>query len=171
MELNPLHPSTLDSPMNRIVYRQANIMEILSLRYSILCAHRPWDEAQFKGDGDPQTHHFGAFLVKPDGASEAIGCVSYMMTTLEGKEGAEPTWQFRGMATRDDWARKGIGRALVFEAEEVLVNASPIRLFWCRARVPAIGFYEKLGWRVIGEQYVVEGYGPHKNMKMTIDDR
>ncbi len=162
--------------MTPLIFRQAAIDEIITLRYAVLCTGRPWREAQFTGDDDPLTHHFGAFraavegTVKTVGAAPTItgaapvnvGCVSYMMTEHEG----EPAWQLRGMATRPDLAGQGIGRQLVPAAQDMLLSRSPVRLFWCKARTPAIAFYENLGWRVVSEEFVIEHYGPHRRMVM-----
>lgn len=164
--------------MTSLVYRQAELEEIITLRYAVLCTGRPWREAQFVGDGDALTHHFGAFravagagligeaAANVEGARPLVnvGCVSYMMTEYEG----EPAWQLRGMATRPDLAGQGVGRALVRAAQEVLLSRSPVRLFWCKARTPAIPFYERLGWRVVSEEFVIEHYGPHRKMMLRI---
>jgi GNAT superfamily N-acetyltransferase len=153
----------MDSPL-QLVYRPAALNEIIQLRHAVLCAGKPFAEAHFQGDDHSQTHHFGAFLPAGDGGapepSAAVGCVSYMMTKYEGQE----AWQLRGMATRPDFAQRGVGRRLVAAAEQVLLQRHPVRLFWCKARVPAIGFYEKLGWRVVSDEFVIEGYGPHRLM-------
>ena len=159
--------------MNSFCFRQAALEEIITLRYAVLCTGRPWREAQFTGDDDAQTHHFGAFRAVASGAATNaaaliaavnVGCVSYMMTDYEG----EPAWQLRGMATRPDLAGRGVGRGLVHAAQAALVSRSPVRLFWCKARTPAIPFYERLGWRVVSEEFVIEHYGPHRKMMLRV---
>lgn len=140
----------------QLVCRPAALDEIIQLRHAVLCAGKPFSEAQFHGDDHPLTHHFGAFSVE----QATIGCVSYMMTPYEGEE----AWQLRGMATRPDVAQRGVGRQLVAAAEKVLLQRHAVRLFWCKARVSAIGFYEKLGWQVVSDEFVIEGYGPHRKM-------
>ena len=142
-----------------ITFRQADVNEILPLRYAVLCGGRPWQEAMFTGDDDASTHHFGAFLTTPHGQG-CIGCVSYMRAPFED----EPAWQLRGMAVRPDYAKSGIGRSLVAAAQHTLTSGSPIRLFWCKARIVAIPFYERLGWRVVSDEFVIEHYGPHRKM-------
>ncbi len=147
-----------------LIFRQAALEEIITLRYAVLCTGRPWREAQFNGDDDPLTHHFGAFRVIAGAAPVNVGCVSYMMTEHDG----EPAWQLRGMATRPDLAGQGIGRQLVLAAQQVLLGPSPVRLVWCKARTPAIAFYERLGWRVVSEEFIIEHYGPHRKMTTRI---
>ncbi len=160
---NVQFPISNSQAPSEILFRQADRDEILPLRYAVLCTGRPWAEAIFVGDDDEHTRHFGAFIATPRG-SAIVGCVSYMMTDYEG----EPAWQLRGMATRPDMFRAGVGRKLVAAAQAELLNASPVRLFWCKARVPAIAFYEKLGWKVCSEEFVIENYGPHRKMMMRV---
>jgi GNAT superfamily N-acetyltransferase len=149
--------------MSDIQFRQADRDEILPLRYAVLCTGRPWAEAVFIGDDDEHTRHYGAFIPTPRGGA-VVGCVSYMLTQYEG----ESAWQLRGMATRPDLFRAGVGRRLVGWAQRELLAASPVRVFWCKARVAAITFYEKLGWRVCSEEFVIENYGPHKKMMLRL---
>ena len=40
----------------------------------------------------------------------------------------------------------------------------PAGILWCNARTSAIGFYEKLGWRVTSGPFDVPGVGPHVTM-------
>jgi predicted GNAT family N-acyltransferase len=42
-------------------------------------------------------------------------------------------------------------------------------LLWANARSAAIGFYERLGWRVVGEEFVAADSGlPHKPMLIEL---
>lgn len=151
----------MGNPPDNLEIRRASLEEIIGLRHDVLCAGQPWSEAQFGGDHNATTRHFGAFVDEGDGGGAVnVGCVSYMQAARDGRE----AWQLRGMATAPDWIGRGVGSQLVAVAHEQLLAEFPIRLFWCRARVPAIGFYEKLGWRVTSDEYVVGVYGPHRDM-------
>jgi predicted GNAT family N-acyltransferase len=35
---------------------------------------------------------------------------------------------------------------------------------WCNARIPAVPFYERLGWKTFGAAFEVAGIGPHVKM-------
>jgi len=152
-----------DVVMSEVIFREADRMEILPLRYAVLCTGRPWAEAMFVGDEDENTHHFGAFSQTSRGVAN-LGCVSYMLNTHEN----ESAWQLRGMATRPDLFRTGVGKQLVLAAQAQLLAMHDYRLFWCRAREHAIAFYEKLGWRIVSDLYTVENYGPHRNMMIRV---
>lgn len=142
-----------------VTFRRCELSEIIALRYDVLCAGRPLVEAQFDGDDLQNTHHLGTFM-KTSEREMNIGCVSYMLNAWEG----EPAWQLRGMAVAPHLTNQGIGTQLIQFAEKTLRDASPTTQQWCNARVPAIPFYERLGWSVASEEFVVPNYGPHKKM-------
>lgn len=135
--------------------RSVSAAEVLPLRHAELRPGLPRASADFAGDDDPTTRHFGAcFEAAP---REIIGCASFMLQPHAG----EPAYQLRGMASRRDLARRGVGTALLRHAIAELSTASPMRLFWCNARVAAAGFYERLGWRIASEIFDVPTVGPH----------
>lgn len=146
-----------------VTFRRSELNDIIALRYDVLCAGRPREEAQFEGDDLEDTHHFAAFLKNGEG-DRNIGCVSYMLNEWDGV----PAWQLRGMAIAPDLAKQGIGTRLIRFAEQVLRDASSTRQQWCNARVPAIRFYERLGWAVASEIFEVPNYGPHQKMVATL---
>jgi GNAT superfamily N-acetyltransferase len=141
----------------RVSLRRATIEEILRLRHAELRTGLPFETASFDGDHDVSTRHFGAFAVA-DGA--AVGCASFMASPHEGRA----AYQLRGMATRADLARNGIGSALLRLAVAELRDRDGATLFWCNARVPAVPFYARMGWRVVSEVFDVPTAGPHRVM-------
>jgi GNAT superfamily N-acetyltransferase len=136
--------------------RRARVEELIDLRHDVLRHGLPRESAMFEGDAAPTTRHYGAF----DGGT-AVGCATLMLNQWEG----EPAWQVRGMATDARFRSRGLGAALLRMAEaEVVEERSPVRLLWCNARVPAIRFYEKLGWAVRCEPFDIPTAGPHVRM-------
>jgi GNAT superfamily N-acetyltransferase len=73
------------------------------------------------------------------------------------------TWQLRGMAVVPEVQRSGVGALLLQAVEEGIRNGRGAVL-WCNARAPAAGFYEKHGWKVIGEEFEIPTAGPHVRM-------
>ena len=144
-----------------LAYCAVTIDEIVELRHAELRTGLPIETADFDGDRDPATLHFGAFA--PDGGDN-VGCASFMLNEFED----EPAYQLRGMATRKDWAGRGVGARLLDLAVQTILEATPIRQLWCNARVPAIGFYEKQGWAVVSELFEVPTAGPHRRMAKTL---
>lgn len=141
----------------RVRLRRATIDEIVRLRHAELRTDLPFETASFDGDHDGSTRHFGAFLID-DGA--VVGCASFMVRPHEGR----PAYQLRGMATRADLARHGIGGALLGLAVAQLRERDDATLFWCNARVPAVPFYARMGWRVVSDVFDVPTAGPHRVM-------
>lgn len=138
-----------------IVIRLATVDEILDLRWMVLRAGLPRESANFTGDDAPATHHFAAIL-----QTQVVGCVSFMQSPFEG----QPAWQLRGMAVRGDMQGKGVGAILVAFAEKFVRPANHSNIVWCNARVAALRFYQRLGWRIVSEVFEIEHAGPHYKM-------
>jgi hypothetical protein len=73
------------------------------------------------------------------------------------------------MATDGQQQGRGLGRRLLELAVAESRRDEPHRIFWCNARTSAIGFYEKLGWRVMSEPFDVLTAGPHVRMVLEHD--
>ncbi|HZN65714.1 MAG TPA: GNAT family N-acetyltransferase [Tepidisphaeraceae bacterium] len=148
-----------------IVVRAASPEEIIDLRHAVLRQGLPRQEAIFDGDELPTTRHSGAFT---GGNGTAVGCATMLLNAWEG----EPAWQLRGMATAPVIRGKGLGRLMLQHLEFGILDALPPaapRLLWCNARVPAVGFYESLGWRVVSERFEIPTAGPHVKMVRRLD--
>src|SRR5437870_5286205 len=121
------------SPSDAITIRVARIDEIFDLRWNILREGMPREAANFPGDDEPGTFHFGAF----DLAGRNVGCASFMRRDWEGA----PAWQLRGMAVSPELQKSGVGRRLLELAEATLPGANHSAQLWCNARTPAVPFY------------------------------
>jgi GNAT superfamily N-acetyltransferase len=140
-----------------VTLRRAALAEILPLRHRELRPGLPVAAAAFEGDDATATRHFGAFLAE---TGENVGCLSLMAAPWRG----EAALQLRGMATRADLARRGIGSALLrFVEADVRATGGP-RLLWCNARLAAVPFYEGLGWTVASPRFDIPSVGPHHVM-------
>jgi len=80
-------------------------------------------------------------------------------------------WRLRGMATEPSRRNAGIGGKLL-RACIAHVASQHGSLIWCNARTPAVKFYERHGFRCIGEEFELPGIGPHYLMmkRMEGDD-
>ena len=107
----------------------------------------------FVEDAEPGTIHLAVdeggivavatFIPAPPPASVA--------RTVEGA-----TYQLRGMAVDAGRQGRGIGRALLTAGSQRLCDLGAV-LLWANARDSALGFYERLGWQVVGDGYI---HGP-----------
>src|SRR5882757_4181035 len=76
------------------------------------------------------------------------------------------TVRLRQMAVLNDLQGKGIGRALMNFAENIARDRG-YKILRMHARSHAVGFYEKVGYRVLGEQFV-EVTIPHYVMEKKL---
>lgn len=129
-----------------IQVRRATADEVRPLRLGVLRPNAPLEPAAY--DLEPATIHFAAIE-----GDAVIGCVSVFPNGYEAESGA---WQLRGMAVDPAYQGHGIGR-LVLAAATDAVAATGAPLMWAYGRVSALGFYEHLGWRAVGEEF---RYGP-----------
>lgn len=97
----------------------------------------------------------------PDGS--VVGCASFMEALHED---GPLTWQLRGMATRRDLQRRGIGSDLLTAAVPALHTEFGERPVWCNARCSAVGFYQRHGWQVVSAVFDVPDVGPHVRMRI-----
>jgi GNAT superfamily N-acetyltransferase len=140
-----------------LAVRAATLAEIMDLRHRELRPGLARHTAEFEGDDDEGTRHFGAFLAA---TGENVGCLSLMPRPWEGA----PAFQLRGMATRADLTRRGVGRVLLRFADEAIRAEGGPGLFWCNARVEAAPFYLRLGWAIVSDAFDIPGVGPHYRM-------
>ena len=64
------------------------------------------------------------------------------------------------MGILDQFQGFGLGRLLV-ETDETMVKQKGAKLRWLDARLIAVGFYKRLGFTIIGDQFEVPKVGPH----------
>jgi GNAT superfamily N-acetyltransferase len=137
--------------------RRAGLAEIFQVRWEVLRPGAPRAAAVFPGDDEATTIHVGAF--DPEGRN--VCCATGTLNEWDGR----PAWQLRGMGVVPEWQRRGVGQVVLVELEDLIRELSDVRQLWCNAREEAVGFYERQGWRVASERFMVEGVGPH--FKMT----
>ena len=90
---------------------------------------------------------------------EMLGCCT--LTKVD-----EQTLRLRQMAVKDNFQGKGIGAAIILFGEN-LARDKGYKKITMHARNTAIGFYEKFGYKVIGEEFV-EVQLPHHTMQKIL---
>jgi len=88
-----------------------------------------------------------------------LGCC--LMTRVDGA-----TLRLRQMAVPNNMQGKGVGRALMIFAENIARDLGYKRLCM-HARSTAVGFYQKLGYRITGNEFV-EVTIPHYIMEKDL---
>jgi predicted GNAT family N-acyltransferase len=122
-------------------------------------------EITWAGDQDPATFHLAA---RTD--ERVVGVVRFSPAACPWRPEARSPWQLRGMATDAAVRGTGAGRLLVDDGL-ARVAARGGDLVWCDARVPAAGFYERMGFTVVTEPFDKPGIGPHVGMLIDVPVR
>lgn len=76
------------------------------------------------------------------------------------REVLRPAYRIRGMASADAVRGRGYGAA-VLRAGAGEARTRGATLLWCTGRTDARGFYQRYGFQVSGDEFVIEGVGPH----------
>lgn len=139
-----------------INFQQVSLELVIPLRHKILRKGRPIETAFFDEDRLETTRHF-AFV---DDTNLPVCCLTIVPKVYKNND----AWQLRGMATDDSYQGKGIGKDLVLKTITYIQSIQPKSMIWCNARESAVGFYEKLGWKIDSERFVIEPIGPHFRM-------
>ena len=124
------------------------------VRHQVLRSGKPIESCQFQGDELETTHHFGYYLNK-----QIIGVIS-LFEIDNDHLAAEKSFQIRGMAVLPSFQKQGIGEALVKEAEK-FCTTQKADLIWFNARTSAVGFYQKMGYEILGPEFEIYDVGPH----------
>ncbi|MCD9141868.1 GNAT family N-acetyltransferase [Streptomyces albireticuli] len=132
--------------------------EVFALRHAVLRPGRPAASAAFAEDAAPGTFHVAAYDADDTEGKAIRACVTFLPEPLPGT--GEDAYRFRGMAS--DPAVRGLGYGTaVLRAGLAEAAARGAGLVWCNGRTSARGFYEHHGFTARGEEFTVEGIGPH----------
>ncbi|MBV9096569.1 MAG: GNAT family N-acetyltransferase [Frankiaceae bacterium] len=140
-----------------LVVRRARVDEIFPLRHAVLRPGKPVTYSVY-GEDDGAVH-IGAW---DDG--ELVGCATVFPDPWAGAPewAAEPAaWRLRGMAVDPSRQGQGVGGVVLGQAVEAAREAAAPML-WANARTAALRFYERHGWRPVGEEFLTADTGlPH----------
>lgn len=135
--------------------------DTLGLRHNVLRPNQPFSACNYPGDNDENTFHVGCYL------NGELVCIASVYHEKNASFQQQRQYRLRGMATAPGHQRKGYARYLVqFILDELEKRNS--ELLWFNARRNAFPFYEKLGFKFMGDTFEIEGIGPHKVMYKEI---
>ena len=140
--------------LKQIDHGTSDYQKAILLRYSILRAPLGLNFSQEDLDKEKDHIHIASFE-----DDELLGCC--MLTKIDPH-----TLQLRQMAVKDNLQRKGIGASIVSFAESIAKDKGYRRIIM-HARDTAIGFYEKFGYKVKGDEFR-EVNLPHHVMEKNI---
>ena len=132
------------------------IEKYFNLRYEIL--RKPWNQpfSSTRDEWEDQSIH----VLMLDENNEAIACGRLQLNSKE--EG-----QIRSMAVRTDLQGKGLGKKIM-DYIEAKANDMHLKTIILDARINAVEFYERCGYKVIGESYLLFGVIPHFKMEKKL---
>ena len=135
--------------------KQITSQDTFIVRQPVLRPGRGIETCVFDGDSLPSTLHFGIY------DNEALLGVISVFEASHPFFTEERQFQIRGMAVLDANQKKGLGEKLVQKAEEYIALQQQGSRIWFNAREIAVGFYEKMGYTVIGAAFNIPDVGPH----------
>ena len=133
--------------------KQITAAQTYAVRHPVLRAGRPVETCAMPGDDAEDTFHLGLF-----DAENLIGVVTFMNAAKPQFTGKQ--YQLRGMAVLEAYQGKGLGNILVTEGEQQLKQLG-YDLLWCNARIKALNFYTRKGFKIEGEAFEIEPIGTH----------
>jgi predicted GNAT family N-acyltransferase len=151
-----------DALTGTITIEQVDAAATYPLRAQELRQGRP---VEIDEDDAPYTLHLAARL---DGG-DIVGVVRFHPRDCPWRVG-EGSWQLRGMATDPRVRGLGTGRALVAEGL-IRVAQRGGDLVWCDARKAAVGFYERIGFTSVTDEYDLRPVGAHRGMLIELPIR
>jgi predicted GNAT family N-acyltransferase len=145
------------------VIRRIAAAETRPLRQRVLRSDQPFEETLYAGDEDPSTVHLGAFA-----DDRLVGVASLYREPRPGAGDAAGGWRLRGMATVPEVRGRGHAKALLAACIDHVGGCGGGEL-WCNARTPAAGFYRAAGFEVVGDEFDIDGIGPHVVMRLSVE--
>ena len=143
---------------------QVAVEETLALRQAVLRPRQPREQLRLPDDDAPGTAHFAAYA---DGT--VVGTASVRREPAPWAPD-QPAWRLRGMATAAPLRGTGVGARVLAAAVGHVASAGGGTL-WCNARTPARAFYERAGFRVVGDPWDDPEIGPHVQMTTEVEPR
>jgi ribosomal protein S18 acetylase RimI-like enzyme len=108
----------------------------------------------FAGDDDVSTEHWGAFV------NATLIAVASLYQEPMPESADSNAWRLRGMAVSPAFQGKGYGRQLLDRCLQSVADHGG-SVLWCNARRPAVGFYRRAGFEIVGSEFMIPGIGPH----------
>jgi predicted GNAT family N-acyltransferase len=112
--------------------------ETWDLRHRVMAPNRPFDS--IKLPKDDLGLHFGLFQEE-----KPISVISLFINN--------ETAQFRKFATEISEQNKGYGSILLNHVIEESIKNN-VKNLWCNARMTALSFYEKFGFKAVSETWI-----------------
>lgn len=148
--------------VRRITRNDPLYAQACALREDVLLRPIGYDLARFKTEFpgvEERLEHFVATF-EDRGAERVIGVAALLPDSPSPGSG-----RLMQMAVNLQRQGEGIGRQLVAAVESRAFGALGLRQLVCHAQVVVSGFFEQMGWRAEGAEFVEAGL-PHRRMEI-----
>ena len=133
-----------------------DLKKYYSLRFEIL--RKPWNQPESTTKDEWEKNSIHVLMTDEKNKAVAVGRLQLNSAT-EG--------QIRSMAVRNDLQGKGLGSIMIRFIEQKATD-NKLNEIILDARENAVAFYEKHGYRIIGDSYLLFGIIRHYRMKKDI---
>ena len=140
-----------------------NSKQLWPLRNLVLWRHKNLLACGIEPDIKRSTFHLGAV----DDDDNILGTATFISEKNENFRDNKQ-YRLRAMATHPSARGTGLGEKIILESIAKL-KRKKVEILWCDARIEATGFYDKMGFSVVGDIYEVPEIGPHKLMYYKIE--
>jgi ribosomal protein S18 acetylase RimI-like enzyme len=131
------------------------------LRRIVLKKNQPDSEFFYPGDDDELTFHGGLFV------NNELVAIASMFKQEHPLKNVKNSWRLRGMAVSYNYQKNGFGTKVLKFCIENIKNLGA-EILWCNARLEAIGFYKKYGFKIISDLFEIPNIGPHYIMEIEL---
>lgn len=131
------------------------------IRHQVLRIGQPIETCFYPNDNAPGAFHLGVFV---DDKLVAIGS---FYAEKQPDLNYSNQCRFRGIATLPKYRNRGYAIALIAFAINK-IKPLGVAVIWCNARTSALGLYKKLGFKVVSDEFEIEGIGPHLVMALEL---
>jgi predicted GNAT family N-acyltransferase len=132
-----------------------------TLRRVVLKKNQPDSEFFYPDDDSETTFHGGLFF------DNQLIAVASMFKQKHPLKDLENSWRLRGMAVSHKYQRNGYGNKVLEFCIKNIKNSNA-KILWCNARLEAVGFYEKYGFKIVSDLFEIQNIGPHYVMEIEI---
>lgn len=126
-----------------------------SIRQAVLRPGKPIESCFFEGDELETTFHFGIFI-----DNKIAGVVSVLKNSNNNFTEISQ-FQLRGMAIAASYQKKGIGKLLLEEVENDIIQKNKKGVIWFNARKSSVNFYKKSNYQIIDNPFEINEIGTH----------
>lgn len=137
--------------------KQITSKDTFAVRLPVLRPGKPVESCVFDGDDLSTTVHFGIYQDENLAGVISIFKADTDLLTQNNQ------FQIRGMAVLDSHQKRGLGDRLVKAAEDYIISQNGTAI-WFNAREVAVGFYNKMGYEIIGTPFTIGDIGVHHVM-------